>query len=67
MFEILDSNDIIKEPLSNNLASMARFRNVLVHGYAKIDNSRVLMFTKERLTDVENFIREILKLIKKQY
>ncbi len=67
MFEILNRNDIIEEPLSKNLANMARFRNVLVHGYTKIDNSRILLFIKERLTDVENFIREILKLIKKQY
>ncbi len=67
MFEILDKNDIIKEPLSKNLTNMARFRNILVHGYAKIDNSKVLMFIKEKLIDVENFIKEILKLIRKQY
>ena len=43
---------------------MARFRNVLVHGYAKIDNSKVLVFTKEKLIDVENFIKAIIELIK---
>ncbi len=64
MFEILDNNDIIGTPLSKDLANMARFRNLLVHGYAKIDNSKVLMFTKEKLIDVENFIKEILELIK---
>jgi uncharacterized protein YutE (UPF0331/DUF86 family) len=65
MFEILERKDIIEEPLSKNLANMARFRNVLVHAYAKIDNSKVLMFIKEKLIDVENFIKEILKLIRK--
>ena len=64
MFEILNKNNIKGENLSTNLVNMARFRNVLVHGYAKIDNSRVILFIKERLIDVENFIKEILKLIK---
>jgi len=65
MFEILERKDIIEKRLSKNLANMARFRNVLVHAYAKIDNSKVLMFIKEKLIDVENFIKEILKLIRK--
>ena len=64
MFEILNKNNIKGENLSTNLVNMARFRNVLVHGYAKIDNSRVILFIKQRLIDVENFIKEILKLIK---
>ena len=64
MFEILGKNDIIETQLSEKLSNMARFRNVLVHGYAKIDNSKVLVFTKEKLIDVENFIKVIIELIK---
>lgn len=64
MFEILDKNSIIKTTLSKRLSNMARFRNILVHGYAKIDNSKVLLFVKEELKDIENFIQEILELIK---
>jgi len=64
MFEILGKNDIIETQLSEELSNMARFRNVLVHGYAKIDNSKVLVFTKEKLIDVENFIKAIIELIK---
>ncbi|MCK4480171.1 MAG: DUF86 domain-containing protein [Candidatus Lokiarchaeota archaeon] len=64
MFEILGKNDIIETQLSEKLSNMARFRNVLVHGYAKIDNSKVLVFTKEKLIDVENFIKAIIELIK---
>jgi len=64
MFEILGKNDIIETQLSKGLSNMARFRNVLVHGYAKIDNSKVLVFTKEKLTDVENFIKAIIELTK---
>ena len=64
MFEILGKKDIIKTQLSKELSNMARFRNVLVHGYAKIDNSKVLVFTKEKLIDVENYIKAIIELIK---
>lgn len=64
MFEILGKNDILKTQLSKELSNMARFRNVLVHGYAKIDNSKILVFTKEKLIDVENFIKAIIEIIK---
>ena len=64
MFEILGKKGIIKTQLCKELSNMARFRNVLVHGYAKIDNSKVLVFTKEKLIDVENFIKAIIDLIK---
>jgi uncharacterized protein YutE (UPF0331/DUF86 family) len=64
MFEILGKNDLIKTELSGELSNMARFRNVLVHGYSKIDNSKVLTFTKERLIDVENYIKAIIDIIK---
>lgn len=64
MFEILGKNDILKTQLSKELSNMARFRNVLVHGYAKIYNSKILVFTKEKLIDVENFIKAIIEIIK---
>jgi len=66
MFEILGKNAIIGTKLSINLSNMARFRNILVHGYAKIDNSNVLSFAKDELKDVEDFIKNILELLKNQ-
>ena len=66
MFEILGKNAIIGTKLSINLSNMARFRNILVHGYAKIDNSKVLSFAKDELKDVEDFIKKIMELIKNQ-
>ncbi len=66
MFEILSKNNVIEYKLSKNLSNMARFRNILVHGYTKIDNSKVLAFVKEELIDVEYYIRALLELIKNQ-
>lgn len=63
MFEILGKNNFIKSKLSKNLSDMAKFRNILVHSYAKVDNSKVLDFVKEELIDVKNFVKELLELI----
>ena len=61
MFEILGRRDIINKGLAEKLAEMARFRNILVHGYAKIDNLRVLEIVKSELKDIEEFIKQILE------
>lgn len=64
MFEILDKNKIIESKLSRKLSDMARFRNILVHSYAKVDNSKVLTFIKKELIEVEHFIKKLLEITK---
>ena len=66
MFEILGKKEIIESKLSKNLSDMARFRNVLIHAYAKVDNSKVLTYIKDELIDVENFVKILLALIVNQ-
>lgn len=66
MFQILEKNDFLDSNLSKKLSNMAKFRNILVHGYAKIDNSRVLEFVKNELIDIKNFVKNVLELIKNQ-
>lgn len=61
MLEILAKIEVIDKKLAEKLADMARFRNILVHGYAKIDNLKVLEVVKEDLEDIEEFIGQILK------
>jgi len=58
MFDILGRRGIISKELAED---MARFRNILVHGYAKMDNARVLEIVKTELSDVEEFVRQILR------
>lgn len=62
-FEILATQKILPSNLAAKLADMARFRNLLVHSYGKVDNARVLEFTKTELTDIKRFIERILKHI----
>lgn len=41
IFKILCEHDILPRDMMNSLMDMARFRNVLVHGYIAIDKKRV--------------------------
>ncbi|MFP3946371.1 MAG: type VII toxin-antitoxin system HepT family RNase toxin [Archaeoglobaceae archaeon] len=61
MFEGLAKIEVIDRKLGEKLADMARFRNILVHGYAKVDNLKVLELVKEDLEDIEDFIGQILQ------
>ena len=59
MFEILGKNEIVCDKLATNLSAMARFRNILVHSYDKIDNIKILEFAKTEISDIQKFIKEI--------
>ena len=63
LFTTLGQKKVVPMDLSENLANMARFRNLLVHAYAKVDNSKVLHFIKEDLGDVRDFIKNIIGLL----
>ena len=64
MFEILGKRKIINFELAENLSNMAKFRNLLIHSYGKIDNLKVLDYIKNELTKIKVFIGKILELIK---
>ena len=61
MFEILKKNKIIESELSRKLSDMVRFRNILVHSYAKVDNSKVLTFVKEEFNRCRRFYQRIIR------
>lgn len=63
LFEALGKNKVINKELSNDLSNMARFRNLLVHSYANIDDIKVLKYVKQDLDNIKDFIREVLMLI----
>jgi uncharacterized protein YutE (UPF0331/DUF86 family) len=45
--------------LAASLADAARFRNLLVHRYADIDDQRVVQFVRQRLADLEDYVEVI--------
>lgn len=56
--------DIISEKLARNLANMAKFRNILVHEYIKVETKRLVSFLKNNLRDFGDFARAVTKFIR---
>ena len=63
LFDLLAGHKVLSTPLSKRLASMAGFRNVLVHEYLEIDRRRVYRALNEDLGDFERFIKAVSKLL----
>ena len=63
-FQVLASNGIISEELANRLGQMARFRNLLVHGYAEIDDGRVWLMLRDDLQDLDVYLSAIGNAVK---
>lgn len=57
-FELLDELNILPKETVRKMADMAKFRNLLVHHYIKVDNERVY----EKLKDIDVFLEFLGKL-----
>jgi len=57
IFRVLSDEGVIEPDLADRLMAMARFRNVLVHLYADVDEDRVLRILRESLDDLDSFVR----------
>ncbi len=66
MFQRLSEEGILGDELADRLSDMARFRNLLVHQYAEIDNRRVYQILKDNLVDVENFLKRIEEFLESE-
>ncbi|PIP27347.1 MAG: hypothetical protein COX30_02375 [Candidatus Moranbacteria bacterium CG23_combo_of_CG06-09_8_20_14_all_39_10] len=62
---LLYANKIISKKLAANLDGIVGFRNILVHEYGKIDKEKVYHYLQEKIVDIKNFRKEILKFLKK--
>jgi uncharacterized protein YutE (UPF0331/DUF86 family) len=62
VFDVLCEGGFLPGDLAGDLHNMAGFRNLLVHGYAVVDDSRVREILRTRLGDFEAFRRVIAPL-----
>jgi uncharacterized protein YutE (UPF0331/DUF86 family) len=62
---LLYNHKIISKKLAENLDGIVGFRNILVHEYGKIDKEKVYYYLQEKIVDIKNFRKEILKFLKK--
>jgi uncharacterized protein YutE (UPF0331/DUF86 family) len=65
-FEELARSGIISQELADRLGRMARFRNLLVHVYAEVDDNRVWETLQSDLQDLESYLSAIGEAIKEQ-
>lgn len=54
-FAVLAEGGFLQSSQVASLQDMARFRNLLVHGYQQIDDERVVVILRSRLDDLERF------------
>jgi len=59
VFVVLAEHGIISEDSLRFLIPMAGARNILVHGYDKIDDAIIFGVLKKHLTDFNSFLKEI--------
>ena len=64
MFRILVQNSILEEPHLEAFEKMAKFRNIIVHDYEKIDAEIVLGILQKNLMDFVGFREAIIDYLK---
>jgi uncharacterized protein YutE (UPF0331/DUF86 family) len=63
-FLLLGKHDLLPAELSERLGKMTGFRNLLVHGYSKVDDKVMLKIMKYDLRDLDLFLTEVAKLVR---
>ena len=51
--------DMLPSQFVERLKSMAKFRNLLVHLYWKVDDNKVFQILNEDIQDIQEFIKKI--------
>lgn len=63
-FRNLGDIGIFDDKFVKKLVSMVRFRNILVHEYIKVDDSKVLQFAQNNIIDFDEFLRGVFDFLK---
>lgn len=63
VFVILEEKGVLSSSLSEKLQNMAKFRNLLVHFYTKVDDRKVFTIMKKDASDMRDFAKAVLEFI----
>ena len=63
LFQILFESSIISEPVREAMVKMSKFRNIVVHDYARIDPEIVIGIIRNNLSDFKAYAREMIRFI----
>lgn len=59
VFYILGEEKLVSSDLSEKLVNMTKFRNVIAHDYEKVDFGIIYDALKNRLMDIEEFVKSV--------
>lgn len=63
-FKGLEEIGVFDSDFTTKLVNMARFRNLLVHHYSKVDDHKVFEYSRKNLSDFDQFLKTIAKFLK---
>lgn len=63
-FKGLEEIGVFDSNFTTKLVNMARFRNLLVHHYSKVDDHKVFEFSRKNLSDFRQFLMGIARFLK---
>jgi len=66
VFQVLGEEEAVPQELLPALLDMARFRNLIVHDYAKIDDAKVYGILKKRTGDFDEYARAIVAYLERR-
>lgn len=65
-FKVLHENDILEDRLFETMANAAKFRNIIVHHYNKIDPEVVVTVLNSHLEAFESYKNAIINILKSE-
>lgn len=65
-YKVLLENNVINAEIFDTMNKMAKFRNIVVHQYERVDADIVITILKRHLDDFDNFKNAILEYLGKQ-
>lgn len=65
-FTVLTELGIVNAQLAAKLRNMTRFRNLLVHQYARVDDRRVREYLSEQAADLDKYAAQIREWLRRE-
>lgn len=66
MFVVLHENNLVEKPLLDALVKMAKFRNIIVHHYDRVDPAIVVGILQNNLDDFNHYKDAVVSFLKGQ-
>lgn len=66
VFTVLAEAELLTDEVVGDLRDTARFRNLLVHGYAEVNDQRVVEILKTRLGDLDRFRTSLAEAVSRR-